>query len=154
MYRQTPSLAGGISIDQYIANAINQPTPLTALPSLNLAISSDGYPYENEQQQSTNAPYYPSPPGQPLPLATNPKHAYSLLLPNGPTAGSDPASQAKLALQIKQQQSVLDFSAKRFDRLSAKVSSIDQTRLNAHASAIRDLENRLALTSNVSCTEP
>lgn len=151
--RSTGSLAGGVSIDQFIANGLNLPVPVTALPSLNLAVSSDSYPYENESQQTTGAPYYASS-GQPIPLATNPKHAYELLLPNGPTAGLDAATQMRLAQQLKQQQSVLDFAAKRFDLVKASQRTIDRTRLDAHASMIRDLENRIALGSNISCTEP
>ena len=34
--RVGPSAAGGISIDQFIANGINTPTPLTQLPALQM----------------------------------------------------------------------------------------------------------------------
>jgi hypothetical protein len=150
--RQTANLAGGISIDQFIAQGINAPMPVTALPSLELGISSDSYPYENEQQQSTDAPLYAGP-GQPLTLATNPLHAYNRILPNGPD-NTDAMAQAALALKVARQKSVLDFSAGRFSRLSATLGPLDRARLDAHASAIRDLENRLSVPPNNQCTEP
>ncbi len=150
--RQTAGLAGGLSIDQFIANAINTPKPLTALPSLELAISSDAYPYENEAQQSENSPLYAAA-GQPISLATNPQHAYARLLPNGPNTG-DAEAQARLAAQIKRQKGVLEFSAKRFSSVSAKLGPLDRARLDAHASSIRDLNNRLSLPMPSACVEP
>src|SRR5262249_21754575 len=39
--RQSSTIAGGISIDQHIANGINSPSPLTVVPSLQLACTVD-----------------------------------------------------------------------------------------------------------------
>jgi hypothetical protein len=150
--RQTPNLAGGISIDQFIAQGINSPSPVTLLPSLELGISSDSYPYENEQQQSTDAPLYAGA-GQPITLATNPLHAYNRILPNGPS-NTDAQAQAALALKIKHQKSVIDFAAGRFSALSARLGALDRARLDAHATALRDLDSRLSVPMNNQCTEP
>jgi hypothetical protein len=150
--RQTSNLAGGISIDQLIANGINAPMPVTPLPSLELGISSDAYPYENEAQQSTDAPSYAGA-GQPVPFTTNALNIYNRILPNGPD-NTDAMAQAALALKIKRQKSVLDFAAGRFSALSPKLGALDKTRLDAHASAIRDLESRLSVPMNNQCTEP
>lgn len=150
--RKTPGLAGGISIDQFIARAINNPAPVTAVPSLELGISSDSYPYENEQQQSTNAPLYAGA-GQPIGLSTNPLNAYKRLLPNGPSNAAAEA-QAKLALRIKRRKSVLDYARREFGKQSSQLGKLDRDRLDAHASSIRDLESRLSVPPNSACSQP
>src|SRR5262249_36019220 len=74
--RKTDQLAGNISIDQLIANRINEtiqsdgtvvPSPVTALPSLELFIPS--------AQQGGIVPVYAGP-GEPIPLESDPRKVY------------------------------------------------------------------------------
>ena len=145
--RQSQSLAGGISIDQFIARGINSPSPLTALPSLEVFIDAWGGAGGGEE-----APLYAAP-GQPIPIDGNPATIYKRLFPNGAQSLST-LDQTKLAAQIAQQKSVLDYAANDFSNLAGKLGKLDSARLSAHAAAIRDLENRLALGVNATCTAP
>lgn len=141
--RQGPALAGGISIDQYIATNINSAGALTAFPSLELAASA------SQENRSANVSY--AGPGQPLPEQGIVAGVYDRLFPNGPQDEGQAAEQMKL---VKQQQSVLDFAQGGFTSTSKQLTALDKKRLDAHGAAIRDLESRLALRSGVTCVEP
>ena len=143
--RQSPTLAGGISIDQFIAKGINSPSPATVLPSLEIFI-------DEEEGQTGGTPLYAAS-GQPLPITGKASILYGRMFPNGAPSTSA-ADQAKLAMQIAQQKSVLDYAATDFSNLAQRMGKLDAARLNAHAAAIRDLENRLSLGSNTSCVPP
>lgn len=142
--RVSSTLGGGISIDQYIANGINSPAPVTALPSLQMACTIT----QNGITASQDTPVYAGK-GQPISISGSPQDAYTRLLPNGPQ-NQDAATAAKL---LAQQQSVLDHVQQDFAKLSAKASPLDKQRLDSHATAIRDLERRLAL-AGAACVEP
>jgi hypothetical protein len=143
--RLSPVLAGGISIDQLIAKGINTPSPVTALPSLEILV--------NVTQGNGKGNIYAGS-GQPIPVLASMKDIYQRMLPNGPQNGGDAAAQAKLALQLAQQQSVLTHAANGFSNLAGKLGKLDAARLNAHAAAVRDLESRLSIGAQASCTEP
>jgi len=142
--RSSSTLAGGISIDQLIANGINSPNPQTSLPSLQLANTIG----QNDVNASQDTPIYAGK-GQPISISGVPKDVYGRLLPNGPQ-NQDPAQLAKI---LAQQQSVLDHVQADFTKLQSKAGALDKQRLDAHATAIRDLERRLALAP-ASCVEP
>jgi Protein of unknown function (DUF1552) len=144
--RQSPSLAGGISIDQFIAQQINSPSPVTALPSLELTINAllqDGGGFET-------APLYAAA-GQPIPIPGRPSAVYNRLFPNGPTPPEDNAEAEKRAAQ---QRSVVNFAGNEFSSLAGRMGKLDRDRLTAHADALRDLEERLALGVSATCVEP
>ncbi|HEX7670568.1 MAG TPA: DUF1552 domain-containing protein [Polyangiaceae bacterium] len=129
------NLAGGASIDQHIAQAINRPTPLTALPSLEIGVDSNG-----ESRISFAAA------SQQLPIEGDPRNTYKRLFPNGPTP---PSVEDKTPAQ---QKSILDFVNGEFSALSPKLGKEDRAKLDAHATAVRDLESRLGLGSTRGCT--
>jgi hypothetical protein len=145
--RQTSNLAGGISIDQYIANSINSPSPLTALPSLQMANTQFWNPVDN---QSGLTPIYTGP-GQPLTVPGVPQAVYNQMLPGGPMANPGAAAAA---LALAQQKSVLDYVQADYQNLASRLGTLDKQRVDAHAAAIRDLEQRLALPASSMCTEP
>jgi hypothetical protein len=119
-----------ITIDQAIAQAINSPTPVTRFPSLELAVASDG----DDVRMASNGT------GAFLPSESDPERAYRRLFPT-PTG-----TVATMGIDsVAQRRSVLEFAQNRFKTLQPKLSNLDRTRLDAHASAIRDLEARLAL---------
>jgi Protein of unknown function (DUF1552) len=143
--RVAPALAGGISIDQVIARGINDASPVTALPSLELFING------RQDSQGKNASYVAS--AQPLPFAGGVEEIYHRLFPNGPKPTS-PEEQAALAARLAREKSVLEYSAKDFSKLSSQLGQEDGRRLDAHASAIRDLEARLSVGANAACVVP
>ncbi len=145
--RQSSTLAGGASIDQLIAQAINAPTPVTSLPSLEL--------YANEWASDAGGESHPlySAAGAPIPLPGNPAAVYDRLFPNGPR-GTTPAQRADAAKRIAERQAVLEYARKNFAAVGGKLGRLDRDRLAAHAAAMGDLSSRLALGSSASCREP
>ncbi len=145
--RQSPELGGGPSIDQYIAKAINSPSPLTSLRSLEMYVNQWGSDGGGEAH-----PLYESS-GQAIPLRGDCGAVYDRMLPNGPK-GTTPEQKARLARMVGQQQSVLDFAKGDFSSLSSRLGKRDRERLDSHASAVSDLRSRLALGANVACVQP
>jgi hypothetical protein len=142
--RANSSAAGGISIDQFIANGINSPSPVTALPSLELSARNNaGIANFLTSWAGSNSL---------VPPMTNPATVYSRLFPNGPPSsqGPDPAAVA-LANRRK---SILDGVLGEFNAVKQPLSTTDKAKLDSHASLIRDLEARLSLTPTIGCTAP
>jgi hypothetical protein len=137
------NLGGGISIDQHIAQFLNKPTPLTALPSLEIGVD----PNSESRISFAGA-------SQQLPIESNPNNTFKRLFPSGAAPSSSmPAVMDKTPAQ---QKSVLDFVAGDFAALAPKLGADDRMKLQAHADAVRDMETRLTLTGTVtrSCTAP
>lgn len=141
--RQSDALAAGPSIDQWIAQSINKPTPLTAVPSLELSSGADG-------GDSEGGPHYLSA-GTPTSPEQNPNAAFKRVFASF-AAPDDSAAKAALA----QKKSVLDAAAGEFDKVTPKLALAkeDRVKLEAHAAAIRDLESRLALHASSACVPP
>ncbi|HKP62332.1 MAG TPA: DUF1552 domain-containing protein [Polyangiales bacterium] len=133
-------LAGGISIDQHIAQALNKPTPITPLPSLEIGIEPN-----QESLISFSAA------SQKLPIEMSPQKAFSRLFPGGAAPGSMMAAQDKTP---EQQRSVLDFALAEYNTLAPKLDRDARMRCEAHAAAVRDLETRLGIAVQRSCTAP
>lgn len=132
--------AGGISIDQFIANEINKPAPVTLLPSLLMAIQGKG-PGSNVNPD--DCPCYSGPNNQ---LATegDAMAVYRRLFPSGaPTTTREPGVVDPKLLQHR---SALDFVAKEFGAVAAGLPAQQRTKLEAHGGLVRDMEKRLALS--------
>lgn len=135
------NLAGGISIDQHIAQALKKNGVITALPSLEIGVDSN-----SESRISFSGP------SQQLPIEGNPANTFKRLFPSGaaPSGSMMPVDNSGA-----QQKSVLDFVAGEFAQLAPKLSREDRTKLEAHADLVRDLETRLSLGGTQrSCTAP
>jgi uncharacterized protein DUF1552 len=148
--RLTDKLAGGPSIDQFIAQSLNTPTPQTVLPSLEVFIS----PWQHDAGggSAEASPLYASA-GMPIPIYGDVNKIYDRMFPSGPQGTTD-AEKAKQARLLAQQTSAIEAAYARFKSVSARSSALDRARLDAHAQALRDLEARLALASATSCTPP
>src|SRR5262249_47537319 len=82
---------------------------------------------------------------------------YKYLFPNGaPTTGGSTTTTTTPPVDhtIDQQKSVLDWVTAEFAAANPKLSAADRMKLDAHASAIRDLENRLSLSTPPPVTTP
>jgi hypothetical protein len=143
--RVGPSAAGGISIDEFIANGLNSPAPVTQLPSLQLSA----------RYNAQIAPFLTSWSGSNslVPPMTNPASVYSLMFPNGPPTASSPASATAAAL-VQRRKSILDAVLGEFNAVKAPLSAADQAKLDSQASLIRNLETQLGLSSAVTCAAP
>ncbi len=133
----TAGFAGGISIDQVIANRIGTQT---RLPSLELAVQAF-----NNDVWSRMA--YRSA-GVSLPPINDPAAAFDRIF--GGMVG-DPAAATRLRAQRK---SVLDGVKSHFATLNGKLSGDDRARLDAHLTAVRDVETRLDAVSASTCATP
>lgn len=148
--RQSAAIAGGPSIDQLIAQKINAPDPITALPSLEVIVSPRQWDAGGGAAESS--PLYMAA-GQPIPIYGNVGNVYDRLFPNGPQ-GTTAEEIAKQQKALAQQTSVLEATYARYKGVAGRASALDRARLDAHAEALRDLEKRLALMPSASCVEP
>ena len=145
--RQSSSLAAGVSIDQFIAQKINSPAPLTKIPSLELSTGCNGGDVEG-------GPHYLRA-GEIVSAERDPKAAFKRVF-GGFVVSDDSAAKKAAADALAQKKSVLDFAATELSTMSPRLSTADRAKLDAHASAIRDLEARLSLATvpKASCAPP
>jgi hypothetical protein len=142
-------LPGAISVDQWVANEINKPKPVTMLKSLDLRVVTSARGYNNPGTGNESFASATEP-GKPTPLEANPATAFSRLFPGGMAPGSDPGEVNKEALAAarKQKKSVLDFVANEFSSVRRKVSKENWEKLDNHATVVRGLEEKLALSDD------
>jgi Protein of unknown function (DUF1552) len=133
---QPAGLAGGISIDQRIANEIGASTRFKSLEFGAYVQSSDVWSRMIYADKN-----------QPLPPMEDPVKAYARIF-----SGSqlDPAA---LALLLKRRQSVLDHASGTLDKLAASVGTDDRIRVQGHADSVRQIEKQL-LAKTAACTPP
>jgi hypothetical protein len=131
--------AGGISIDQHIAKALNSPSPITPISSLEIGIDPNVESLISYAAAS-----------QKLPIEMDPKKAFTRLFPTGSAPGSMATSDKTPA----QQRSVLDFVLGEFNAVKGKLDPNARARVESHADAVRDLETRLGIAVQRTCTAP
>jgi hypothetical protein len=133
----TPAgFAGGISIDQRIAQDIGQ---ATRFPSLEFGVMV--------QKADVWSRMIYAGANQPLPPMEDPVKAFARVF-----AGSN-LNQAQLATLLKKRQSVLDYAQKSLDRLGPNVSADDRLRLQQHQDSIRAIEKQL-IAQTAACQPP
>ncbi|MBV1859890.1 MAG: DUF1552 domain-containing protein, partial [Nannocystaceae bacterium] len=129
--------ASSISVDQEIANALNE----SGAPALNLQVGRGG-------SGVTGFISYRGP-EQPVVNETNPWLAYQDLM------GLEGLDDLALQRLIARRQSVLDLVNEDFDRLrNNDLSSADRAKLDMHLTAIRDLEIDMGGAGLVPCVLP
>ncbi len=133
----TPAgLAGGISIDQRIANDIGQNT---RFPSLEFGVMV--------QNSDVWARMIYSGANQPLPPMEDPVAAFTRIF-----AGST-LSAAQTAILLKRRQSVLDYAVGSLGSLGTRVGADDLVRVQQHQDSVRQIEKQL-LAQTGACTPP
>jgi hypothetical protein len=133
-------LAGGISVDQAIANEIGKDTKFK---SLELGVQSGGGGTIWSYTSYTAA-------NQPLPPDNNPASVFNRVFSQ---LGTNSADLQRIQAERK---SVLDAVTASYARLNPKLGVYDRAKLDAHLSNIRDLETRLTAPSAVgaACMKP
>lgn len=142
------STPGQISVDQFIARAINKPAPQTLLPSLEICIAaSDGAPGNK---------FCYSGPGQPMSMMNDPRTIYKRLFSGAlPQPMQPDVAAMERAKRAAQEKSVLDAVVADFEKAARRLGAHDRVRLEANAQAVRDMEKRLgALTGDGSVGMP
>jgi hypothetical protein len=130
----------GASIDQRIAEGLAVPTKLRSL-ELGVQVGAA----DNWGRMIYRAA------NQPLPPDDDPASVYSRVFADLHT---DPVALARLRRRRK---SILDGVGAQFSRTSARLGSADRQRLDAHLTAVREIEMRLTtdlVVSNPSCHDP
>jgi hypothetical protein len=131
-------LAQGPSLDYVLAQKVNP----SGRPALNLHVggnTGDGLAYSAY-----------SGPGMAVAGINNPWNAYADFMNLGGTAGGGADAAARL---LKRRQSVLDLVSDQFDDLKrGPLSQDDKAKLDAHFTAIRELETTMTSTGGLTCS--
>lgn len=136
-----PMVGQGISVDQYVANAIGGTTPR---PSLQFGVQSETTP--SGLIDGFCRMVYAAP-AQPMPAITDPAKMFMRMFGDGTTGAEFERIQA-------QRKSVLDVVMEDYESLRSKVGRTDAAKLDDHLSAIRQLEQSLSGPGVASCEAP
>jgi hypothetical protein len=121
--------AGGISIDQEIANRVGTDTKLK---SLELGVQVHGATiWSRMSYLGAN---------QPIPPQNDPREVYGRLF------GDLDVNPAELIRQQRRRKSVLDLVLSEYNALVPRLDAFDRQKLEAHATAVREVESRLQLS--------
>jgi hypothetical protein len=133
-------LAGGLSVDQKIANAIGTDTKFKSV-EFGVQSGSAGTVWGYTAYSGAN---------QSLPPENNPQAIFNRIFGE---VGGDQSAIARLQAQRK---SVLDAVSGSYSSLAPKLGATDKQKLDLHFSQIRDLETRLTATGTVgaACIKP
>lgn len=129
--------ANGISVDQAIANHVGKDT---RFQSLELGVFVSG--------NNVNARINYRGPAQPLPPENDPRAAFERLF------GDPSQSPTERAERIARRRSVLDRVAERYQRVLPRLGSSDRQKLEAHLTAVREIEQRLDSDVGAACAAP
>jgi uncharacterized protein DUF1552 len=130
--------AGGISVDQHIANDIGASTAFKSLEYVEDYIYAHGPNY---------ASFYG--PNQPVPFEDEPVLLFDRVFGDF-SDPSDPAAEAKRADRL----SVLHHVYDEYKALDAKLGKTDRARLAAHLDMVHDIEQKILAGVGAQCTPP
>jgi hypothetical protein len=129
--------AGGISIDQHVANTIGMET---RFKSLELGVQVHGATVWTRMNYAG--------PGQPLPPENDPAQVFERLFGD---LNEDPQELARIRARRR---SVLDFVVGDLNALMPRLGAEDRAKVDQHMTAVRALEQRLAAGPLASCQVP
>jgi hypothetical protein len=139
----TATGASGISVDQIAARELGGATRLRSL-----VVAPEGHPTQADYDGASDSCNHLSwtDKNTPVPPEVDPVALFDRLFADG----VDPGAAAALRLHRK---SVLDAVMSDIERLNKRLGASDKKRLDAHLSAVRDLELQAAAVSN-GCETP
>jgi hypothetical protein len=127
----------GISLDQLVKKKL----ALTeAFPTLNCGVLATDIPPFKDHRRSFSY----TGPQQQVPTEIDPYKLYAEFFAVGTPASGDPVAAAKRRLLYKR--TVLDFVSQDLQTLRGRVGAFDRDRLDAHETALREMEHRLTAT--------
>jgi len=130
----TSGWGSGQSLDQYLATRL---APATKFKSLQLGV------HVRDTEVRARISYTAS--NQPVPPREDPKDVFSTLF-GGATSTADGMTDPALARLWAQRKSVFDSMSGETQRLMGLVGAEDRSKLDAHLTAMRDVEQRLVGT--------
>ncbi len=128
--------AGGISLDQHVAATLGQDTPFS---SLDLGVRNDGGVADLRYVLSYKGA------SQPVPVESDPYAVFDRLFGD---LDLDPAEADRLRVE---RLSVLDYVGRDLNRFSSQIAAADRHKMDAHLTAVRSIEQRLANGVPASC---
>lgn len=132
------SLAGGPTLDQLLAKANSGKTKF---PSLEMGVGGQGTSFPSYHGISHTGP------GQKLASEGDPRRVWNRVFSGvtPPVGGATPAPAPVGNGGSKRQQSILDYVRGEIASVQPKLSADDRKKLDAHTSALRDLEVQLGV---------
>jgi hypothetical protein len=130
----------GISIDQFVADAIGTETPFA---SVELGVHNFGGVSDIRYVMSYRGE------AAPLPVESDPYVAFDRLF--GDFVADDPAELARMRFE---RQSVIDFVKADLEAAKGKIGTADAVKLDAHLEGIRSIEQRLTGELGDACVVP
>jgi hypothetical protein len=127
---QDSSNAGGISVDQKIAQTIGASSQFASLQFATRIVYND----------VTSRPIW-SAPGRVVPAVQDPWDAYNRIF--GSMTQSTPGATAPAAPSVNLQRSALDYALAEITTLRAKLPATDRDRLDSYQDSLRDIERRM-----------
>jgi Protein of unknown function (DUF1552) len=129
----------GISLDQLLRTKLDLPE---IFPTLNCGVLATDTPVFKSHRRSFSY----TGPRQQVPTEVDPYKLYAQFFAVGPppAPGEDPVAAARRRLMRKQ--TVLDYVTGDLRALRSRVGAFDRDKLDAHESALRQLERRLGAT--------
>lgn len=139
--------ASGPSLDQQLKRLLPADVPI---PTLNCGVQAAVTQAKNGHRSSFS---YIGP-RQQVPTEKDPYRLYDKLFGglDGSIAGDGDPARARQ--RLARRKSVLDFAAWDLRRLAARAGASDRVRLEAHATALRELEGRLGAALPSTCVAP
>lgn len=144
----TIGYAGGISLDQHVANTLAQSETLK-FPSLQFGVQSGPDFAVNGATTRSYISYAGA--GEPIPAEDNPGAMFDKLF------GDFDTDEAELLKLRAQRRSVLDMVIEDFETLNPKLGANDKQRLDKHLTKIREIEQSIDVTTgevSASCGIP
>jgi hypothetical protein len=134
-FMATSGWGSGISLDQHLAATLNPPT---TFKTLELGVQV------RDAEVRGRISYRDA--DQPIPPRESPADVFKALFGNAVTgADGDPAEADPVLEQLRaERRSVFDLSLREIDRLKLRLGADDKEKLDAHMTAIRDIEERLS----------
>jgi hypothetical protein len=133
--------AGGISIDQYIGKKVGTATKFPTLEFGAISISDYGvHPFSRMISAGLNMP---------IPAQDDPAAMFKRVFSDGAPTTMPGADVAVISAQRK---SVLDYVGDDMTRLESRLGPTDRQKIDAHLTAIRNLETRLGKAPTTSCS--
>jgi len=144
----TSGWGSGQSLDQYLATKLK---PNTTFPSLQVGV------HVRDTEVRARISYAGA--DMPIPPREDPKDVFGALF--GMTSGGTGMTDPALARLWAQRKSVFDANNAETERIKALVGRTDKDKLDAHLSAMRDVEKRLVgmtgtgtMPGGLACTKP
>ncbi|MDQ2645481.1 MAG: DUF1552 domain-containing protein [Myxococcota bacterium] len=144
--RSEACFAGGPSIDQILKRELG---PRRFFPTLNVGVLAAEVPAKNAHRTSFS--YLDA--RQPIPTQTDPRQLFANLFPEPGVSDQTAALQTRMAMR----KSVLDYVARDLSDLERRLGPTERKKLDAHATALREYEQRLSLASagpGAACARP